>query len=40
MAWNFFWGFAGFAMMFGLARLAMIWTVGHEEWGHGFSVPQ
>jgi hypothetical protein len=28
-----FWGFLGLAAACLLARLAMIWTIGHEEWG-------
>ena len=30
---NTCWGFTTIAIALGLARLAMIWTVGHEEWG-------
>jgi hypothetical protein len=30
---NTCWGFLGLSVAFSLARLAMIWTVGHEEWG-------
>lgn len=27
------WGFISLAVTFGLARLSMIWTTGHEYWG-------
>jgi hypothetical protein len=33
---NSVWGFIGFAVAFILARISMIWTPGHEEWGPRF----
>jgi len=30
---NTCWGFLSLAVAFALARLSMIWTVGHDEWG-------
>lgn len=30
---NSCWGFLGLAVTFFLARLSMMWTTGHEEWG-------
>lgn len=30
---NTCWGFLSLSVAFALARLAMIWTTGHEEWG-------
>src|SRR5947209_3880917 len=33
---NTCWGFLSLAVTFVLARLSMIWTAGHEEWGPRF----
>ena len=30
---NTCWGLLAFAVTFAMARLSMVWTVGHEEWG-------